>query len=132
MEKDVAKKLGMAMRRAREASGLTQTEAAERIGISLEFYARMERAGTLPSVPTLVRIADSLNISPDVIIARSPKASRPLPKPNPVQPAEPRELRHLLRRLRTAKPATLRLLNRIVVAIEGHRKLSVSTRARPR
>lgn len=72
MDKQLAKSIGAAARRARKALELTQEDAAERIGVSVEFYARIERGNSLPSVPTFVRIANSLGVSADTLIGRTP------------------------------------------------------------
>ena len=65
MDENLAKKIGVAARASRTALGLTQADAAERVGITSEFYARIERGQTLPSVPTLAAIADALGVSAD-------------------------------------------------------------------
>jgi len=49
--------------------------------VSVEFYARIERGKTLPSVPTLLRLATALRVSADVLLglARVPSATRDHP-----------------------------------------------------
>lgn len=107
-------------RAARRARSLTQQDAAESIGVSAEFYGRIERGRTLPSVPTLVRIAEALDIPTDASVGRtgSQGVASPL-KPNPGSRAMPRELRNLLRRLRRVPPRTLRLLGALVAELEA-------------
>ena len=45
--------LGGAAREARQRLGLTQGDVAERMGMAMEVYSRMERGKVLPSVSTL-------------------------------------------------------------------------------
>ena len=69
---------GPRLQSARKALGITQTDAARKIGISPEFYARMERGHTLPSVTTLAKIVDKLNISVDYLFGIT-TVSEPMP-----------------------------------------------------
>lgn len=122
MDKQLAKLIGAAARRARKALELTQEDAAERIGVSVEFYARIERGNSLPSVPTFVRIASSLGVSADSLIGRAP-TEEPSDSPS-WQPAQPPsdspEIRRLVRLLRKSSPATLRLVTLLVKEMEKH------------
>lgn len=117
MDAELAKAIGAAARVARTRLGLSQADAAERAGISSEFYARIERGGTLPSTPTLVAMADALQVSADVLLGRR---RGPIRRPTRQAADEPesREFRRLLRRARKANPKTLRLLNLVAGAIE--------------
>lgn len=110
----LANKLGTAARAARVSLGLSQPDAAERIEISAEFYARIERGRTMPSVPTLVRMAEGLAVSTDTLLGGKPAPSAARRTESPNSP----ELRLLLRRLRRASPKTVRLLTRVLGAIE--------------
>lgn len=113
MDKDLANTIGTAARAAREAAGLTQEEAAELIGVSGAFYARIERGGTLPSVPTLVRIADVLATDADLLLGRRPSRARTA-EARPAYGSESEEtpeIRKLLRRARRASPRVVRVLN---------------------
>ena len=118
METELAKKIGAAARTARKARGWSQADAAERIGISLEFYARIERGQTMPSTPTLVAMGQALEVSLDILTGRV--RGREPARPRPAVEESP-ELRRLLRRLRQAKPKTVRLLNLIAAALERSR-----------
>ena len=126
MDKELAESIGTAARSARTSLKLTQEDAAERIGVSAEFYARIERGNALPSVPTLARISTSLGVSADGLLGRTaPEGEgRRVPLPVPAQPpalAPPMdapELRRLARRLRKASPATLRLVALLVKELE--------------
>lgn len=119
MDTELAKKIGDAAREARKAFGLTQEDVAERAGISFEFYARIERGGTLPSVPTLVRIADALAVSADVLLGRAGPGTLLVAEPPPsLSTGEPPEVRRLVRRLRKADPRTVKLLGLIATELE--------------
>lgn len=120
MDKELAKSIGTAARRARKELELTQEDAAERIGVSVEFYARIERGNSLPSVPTFVRIAKSLGVSADVLIGRIPVERTDASWQPAPQPTEPPEIRRVLRLLRRASPATLRIVTLLVKEMERH------------
>jgi transcriptional regulator with XRE-family HTH domain len=119
MDTDLARKIGAAARAARKHLALSQADAAERIGISAEFYARIERGGTLPSVPTLVAISDGLDVSADALVGRD--TSRPRPNQRKQDEDRP-DVRRLLRRVRRANPKTVRLLNIVAAALCARRK----------
>jgi transcriptional regulator with XRE-family HTH domain len=123
--RDLAQTIGTAARSARSAAGLTQADVAERVGVSEEFYARIERGGTMPSVPTLVRMLEALQISGDVILGRKapgemgrPKITRGAGSPS----AKSSQMRALQRRLRRASARTLRLVNLLLKEVEGSRR----------
>jgi transcriptional regulator with XRE-family HTH domain len=124
MDKELAKTIGVVARDARKALELTQEDAAERIGVSAEFYARIERGNALPSVPTFARIATALGISADTLLGLQPgdeQEREPEVQPAWVSaspPAESPEIRRLVRRLRRATPATLRLVTMLVKELE--------------
>jgi transcriptional regulator with XRE-family HTH domain len=123
MDKELAESIGTGARSARTSLKLTQEDAAERIGVSAEFYARIERGNALPSVPTLARISTSLGVSADLLLGhvseaqeqRAPALAPPAPSESDM---ERPELRRLLRRLRKASPATLRLVALLVKELE--------------
>ena len=115
MERNLAKTIGAAARSAREVLGLTQEEAAEHIGISLVFYARIERGETMPSTPTLAAISQALDVSADALLGQAKTAGHRAggavaSLSGHGEPEIGPELRRLVRRLRDAKPRTVRLL----------------------
>lgn len=123
MDKELAESIGNAARTARTSLKLTQEDAAERIGVSAEFYARIERGNALPSVPTLARISTSLGVSADSLLGHSPEDEEERELPAQLQPPaqateDGPELRRLARRLRKASPATLRLVALLVKELE--------------
>ena len=120
MKKELAKSIGIAARQARKELELTQEDAAERIGVSVEFYARIERGHSLPSVPTLARIASTLGVSADVLLGREPFRgvdSMPSWQPEPALMEKP-EIRRVLRLLRRASPTTIRLTSMLIKEID--------------
>ena len=126
MDDDLAHRIGERARAARGALGWSQADAAERIGISVEFYARIERGRTMPSTPTLVRMAGSLGVTVDGLVggAKATPTTRVEPKLSP-------ELRRLVRRLGRASTKTVRLLNLVAVALERADAMRSSARTSP-
>lgn len=119
MEDELAQSLGRAARAARKALSLTQEDVAERVDISTEFYARIERGHALPSVSTLARLAGALGLSIDALLARrGQKAAEP--KRAWGEDDRP-ELRRALRRLRRASPQTLRAVSALLRELERER-----------
>lgn len=60
--------LGLNIKRFRKAKGLTQEQLAELAGISYKYLGEIERGETNPSIGTLVRIANGLNVSLEHLI----------------------------------------------------------------
>ncbi len=122
MEKDLAKSIGETARVARSALGLTQEDAAERISVSVEFYARIERGTSLPSVPTLARIAGSLGVSADALLGNEAptKVHAPAAWLQPATPTDGPDIRRAVRMLRRATPGTLRLVTMLLKEMEKH------------
>ena len=57
-------KLGVRIRTLRKAAGLTQEQLAEVADISVNFIGYVERGQRAPSIQTLERIAQGLNVRP--------------------------------------------------------------------
>ncbi|WP_428262771.1 helix-turn-helix transcriptional regulator [Haliangium sp.] len=122
MNEALAKTIGRAAREARKALALTQEDAAERIDVSLEFYARIERGKSLPSIGTFTRIVSALGVSADTLIDNrvvTGTAQGGSSAWAPAPPDDSPELRRLTRRLRKARPATLRLVTLLVKEMES-------------
>ena len=62
--------LGENLKNAREHKGLTQKELARRVLVNSVNIAYFENGDKIPSIPTLVRIADILNCSIDRLLDR--------------------------------------------------------------
>ena len=123
MDKELAESIGSIARKARKQKKLTQEDAAELIGVSAEFYARIERGHALPSIQTLTRISTALDVRADDLIGRTAtgkpagEAGREASKPLNDSP----EIRRLIRKLHGASPATLRLLTLLIKELENQR-----------
>lgn len=73
---------GDRLRQLRKEQALTQTELGERMGISQRLVAYYEAQGGSPSPELLVRFADALGISTNVLLGveRPSRAERPNPE----------------------------------------------------
>jgi transcriptional regulator with XRE-family HTH domain len=80
-DRDLAQKIGSVARAARKARGLTQEDAAERLGLTAEFYARIERGYSLPSTVSFAQMVTALDVSADVLIGKWPLTARALSRP---------------------------------------------------
>lgn len=56
-EREIAQRLGAELARHREAAGMTQDEAAYRMGIGNQAVSRMERGAVLPSLKRVMEFA---------------------------------------------------------------------------
>jgi transcriptional regulator with XRE-family HTH domain len=117
MDDKLAKTIGDAARVARHTRKLTQEDAADAVGVSSEFYARIERGRTLPSVPTLVRLAGALHVSADVLLGIDRLSEAARARLVPDSSATPLA-RKLLRRLLRANPSAMRLVSLLLRELE--------------
>ena len=60
-------KLGVKIRMLRKAAGLTQNQLAEAADMSVNFIGYVERGQRAPSIQTLERIAQALNVAPKAL-----------------------------------------------------------------
>ncbi|RKG57030.1 XRE family transcriptional regulator [Corallococcus sp. AB011P] len=104
---------GAAARDARLRLGLTQADVAERVGIAMEVYSRMERGRMLPRAQTLRRLCDVLSVSADVLLGVG-AGSAPAPSRSPPREEDSLELRRLVRTLRDLEPRQLKAVARVV------------------
>jgi transcriptional regulator with XRE-family HTH domain len=117
----LARSIGAAARQARAALELTQEDAAERLTVSVDFYARIERGNSLPSVPTLARMVAVLGVSADALLGRVAFEAGAVPGWNAIaSPTEPPEVRRVGRMLRRASPGALRLVATLLRELERH------------
>ena len=107
----LAVQVGKASREARLKLKLTQTDVAERVGLTTEVYGRLERGGMLPSTPTLIKLRTALGITADFLIGLAndaqPEGSQ-VPPPTDEEPSP--EARRLLRLMRTMDDEQLDIL----------------------
>ena len=114
---ELMKVVGGSAREARERLDMNQAEVAREAGISPVVYGRIERGHMLPAVPTLRKIALALRISSDVLIGiGSKEVARTMSEPAPEAELSP-ELRKLVRLLRTWPDGKVKLLARLVRAL---------------
>lgn len=73
-----AASLGKAVRAARQHAQLSQEQVAQVLALPPPAYRRLERGLLVPSVETLVRLAQLLRTSPSVLLGLSaPAPSQP-------------------------------------------------------
>ena len=61
-DEELARLIGHNVRAARKAAGLTQAALSERTGIAVPHISRLEAGIHLPSVSTLKKVADTLEV----------------------------------------------------------------------
>ncbi|TQF10427.1 helix-turn-helix transcriptional regulator [Myxococcus llanfairpwllgwyngyllgogerychwyrndrobwllllantysiliogogogochensis] len=110
--------LGGAARVARLRLGLTQSDVAERVGMAMEVYSRLERGRMLPRTQTLKRLCDVLQVSSDTLlgVGRGGASLTPVVSRKPER-EDPLELRRMTRKLRELEPSQLRAVSRVVNAV---------------
>ena len=67
--------LGKRMKIKRKAKRLSQAQLASLVNISTAFYGNIERGIRIPSIDTLVAIANVLNVGTDWLLAESVKVA---------------------------------------------------------
>lgn len=67
--------IGLRVKQAREAAGLTQERLAELVDVTAQFLSGVERGAVGLSVPVLNRLCDVLFVSSDFILARDTETS---------------------------------------------------------
>ena len=98
---------------ARKARGLTQQEIAELIDVSVEFYRRLERGRALPSIETLIAMADTLEISVDSML--------PDLRPKPIEHETTPAIDYIVQRCREDR-TTMRLVKLVLTVFEQAEK----------
>jgi transcriptional regulator with XRE-family HTH domain len=114
--------IGRAARQARRARRLTQEDVADRVGVSTQFYGRIERGYALPSVTTLRRMLDVLDLRADDLlgvagIEATSDDDAPVQAQAQTETENP-HLRRLMRYLRRASPVTLHVVTVLLDEIE--------------
>lgn len=66
---DIGVRLGAALRACRARQRLTQEELAERSGLSYKFIGEVERGKANPTVKTVARLADALEVGVATLFA---------------------------------------------------------------
>jgi transcriptional regulator with XRE-family HTH domain len=117
MDDKLALALGAAARAARLRAGLTQAEAAAKVGLAPGVYGRIERGGMMPSVPTLRRLSISLKIPSDTLLSLSHSEVTAWVDSLPAREERSPDLRRLARSLRNLSPSQLKVLNVLATAL---------------
>lgn len=134
MSSALMRSIGRAARQARRARKLTQEDVADRVGVSTQFYGRIERGYALPSVTTLRRMLEVLDMRADDLLGVTTSEAGPsddattqaqLEADNP-------HLRRLMRYLRRASPVTLQVVKVLLDEIEKADAILRGTRASAR
>ena len=115
----LASALGAAAREARLQRGLTQGEVADRVGIAMEVYGRIERGVLLPSIRTFLGMCRVLEADARVLLGlMEPGSVSP-----PQSPEEPPHLRRLMRLARELREEEVVALQGVAkVMLEGRRE----------
>jgi transcriptional regulator with XRE-family HTH domain len=64
----LGRQLGRGIRQAREAAAMSMRALAARSGLSQPFLSAVERGLSMPSIATLYRIAEALNVAPATLL----------------------------------------------------------------
>lgn len=119
---ELARTIGKQIAKARRALGITQEEAAERIGITVEYYARLERGQSLPSLLTFAQMSVALEVSAESLMSLGDVTARPIAAPPPWYLAprtdESKQLSRLFRRLRGLPPELVAAAESVVKQLE--------------
>ncbi|NOK09822.1 helix-turn-helix domain-containing protein [Corallococcus exercitus] len=113
MNENLKTVFGAAARAARLRLGLTQADVADRVGIAMEVYSRMERGKMLPRAQNLRRLCDVLSVSADTLLGVKPGSAPVSPRATPGQ-EDALELRRMVRTLRELEPRQLKAVARVV------------------
>ena len=62
------KSIGLRIRKAREAKGLTQEQLADMTNLSVPHMSVIERGAKLPRMDTFIEIANALNVTADSLL----------------------------------------------------------------
>lgn len=68
----LSRAFGRSLKSAREAAGLTQREAAERIDIAEKYLSRIEVGRATPSLPVAIKLAKLVGFQLDSLTAGAP------------------------------------------------------------
>jgi transcriptional regulator with XRE-family HTH domain len=73
--------MGLELRKARERAGITQEELSFRAGLSRPYISQLERDMKSPTIDTLFRICDALNVRAADVVRRVDAARKRKPGP---------------------------------------------------
>lgn len=114
----ISRQLGTRLRSLRKRVHWTQETLSERIGLTAEAYARIERGLSLPSFPTLLRLCNALDTRPDVLLLDAQSEMRGGPTaPADDPPGDCDEVDTLTQDLRMLDPEVVHQIAGLVSAI---------------
>lgn len=114
MDEKLQRILGEAARSARLRLGLTQAEVAKQVHLKSGVYGRVERGAMVPSVPTLRRICETLNISSDALLSLDTQAPATTASASAPGTGEHPELSRVIHILQGWPPERLALLRKLL------------------
>lgn len=115
----LANTLGAAAREARLQRGLTQGEVADRVGIAMEVYGRIERGVLLPSIRTFLELCRVLEADARVLLGLMEPGRASAPQQTHEEPPHLRRLMRLARELREEEVTALHGVAKVM--LEGRR-----------
>lgn len=118
--------IGRVARAWREKLGMSRHECAHRLDLNPEYYARLERGESMPSVESLYKLATLFNISVDLLLdwpTRSRQDHEEAATTRDDVP-ETREWRELVHELSHASPEAVRKLKSHLEMLMGSRASS--------
>ena len=74
MKQEIAKAFGLAIRHFRLAKGFSQEELSSMTNIGRSFLSELETGRKIPTLLTIYRLADALDLRPTEIVAEVDKA----------------------------------------------------------
>lgn len=77
--------MGRRLKYKRRSLKMSQEELAKAVQISMSFYGNIERGKRIPSIDTLVAIANALGVGTDYLLIDSVNAAQKLYSPEEVQ-----------------------------------------------
>ncbi|MEN9798693.1 MAG: hypothetical protein RL653_2389 [Pseudomonadota bacterium] len=75
-DRELARAIGGRARALRAMRGITQEQVAEEVSLSPQVYSRLEQGRVLPSIRTLMRLAEVLHASPGHLLDADPPPMR--------------------------------------------------------
>ena len=121
--------IGRIARRCRRIMHVTQEEVSEVLGLTCEYYARIERSQSMPGIRAFCKMVSLFGISADVLLGframpgaydGPPRDRIPgdLATSNRWDAASTEQWKKLLRRLRRSRSSTLQMLDWVLSEVE--------------
>ena len=77
LKKSILREVGLRIRNIRKSNGLTQSEVARRMGVSIPVVSELERGQLNPTMNTYFLLCAALDVEPHQILANLPNPLRP-------------------------------------------------------